>query len=75
MKLNPLGSNMTEVELGNGITVLFSYKTPVAYHKSGVGYFKTDCRWSSTTTRHINKWLDGCAATVVPQAEIDLLVQ
>lgn len=56
MKLNPIGSNMTEVEVGN-LTVLFSYKTPVAYHEAGVGYAKTNKYWSVTTSRHINKWL------------------
>ena len=29
MKLNPIGSNMNEVEVG-GKSILFSYKTPVA---------------------------------------------
>ena len=56
MKLNPIASNMTEVEIGN-LTVLFSYKTPVAYHEGGVGYAKTSKYWSVTTSRHINKWL------------------
>lgn len=56
MKLNPIGSNMTEVEFGNK-TVLFSYKTPVAYHEAGIGYAKTSKHWSVTTSRHINKWL------------------
>lgn len=56
MKLNPIGSNMTEVEIGDK-TVLFSYKTPVAYHQAGIGYAKTNKFWSVTTSRHINKWL------------------
>lgn len=56
MKLNPIASNMTEIEVGNK-TVLFSYKTPVAYHESGIGYAKTSKYWSVTTSRHINKWL------------------
>ena len=30
MILNPVGSNMNEVEI-NGKSVLFSYKTPVSY--------------------------------------------
>jgi hypothetical protein len=56
MKLSPLASNMTEIEIGNK-TILFSYKTPVAYHEAGVGYAKTSKHWSATTSRHINKWL------------------
>lgn len=59
MKLTPLASNMTEVEIDDK-TVLFSYKTPVAFHEAGIGYAKTDKYWSSTTTRHINKWLKAC---------------
>ena len=56
MKLTPIGSNMTEVEIGNK-AILFSYKTPVAYHETGIGYAKTSKRWSNTTSRHINQWL------------------
>lgn len=56
MKLTPLASNMTEVEIGDK-TILFSYKTPVAYHEAGVGYAKTSKHWSPTTSRHISKWL------------------
>ena len=41
MKLNAIGSNRTELTIGD-YTVLFSYDTPVAYHLTGVGYFKTD---------------------------------
>lgn len=56
MNLKPLAANITEIEIGDK-TILFSYKTPVAYHEAGVGYFKTNKFWSATTTRHINKWL------------------
>lgn len=56
MKLSPIASNMTEIEIGNK-TILFSYKTPVAFHEAGGGYAKTAKHWSATTTRHINKWL------------------
>lgn len=56
MKLNPIGSNMTEIEIGDK-TILFSYKTPVAFHEAGIGYTKTNKFWSVTTSRHINKWL------------------
>lgn len=57
MKLNNVAANQTEVEFPNGVTVFFSYKTPVACHIPGEGYFKTDCRWSVTTSRHISKFL------------------
>lgn len=80
MKLNPIGSNMTEVEIGDK-TILFSYKTPVAYHQAGIGYAKTSKYWSVTTSRHINKWLklNGYDASrsdglrEIDQAELDKL--
>lgn len=82
MKLNPIASNMTEVEIGDKI-VLFSYKTPVAYHEAGVGYAKTSKHWSVTTSRHINKWLKlngynpimGDGLREVEQVELDNLVK
>ena len=74
MKVNPVGSNMTEVEtmLNSGKTakILFSYKTPVAACIEGVCY-KTAYKWSVTTSRHINKWLDGMTAEVMPQSFFD----
>jgi hypothetical protein len=56
MNLKPIKANMNEVEIGD-LTVLFSYETPVAYHRDGVGYAKTSKFWSVTTSRHINQWL------------------
>ena len=56
MKVKQLAANMTEVELGD-FTILFSYETPVAAHEAGVGVFKTDKKWSATTSKHINKWM------------------
>lgn len=57
MRIKPLASNMTELTVGN-ITILFSYKTPVAGWDSE-GAFRTSQHYSSTTTRHINKYLGG----------------
>jgi hypothetical protein len=71
VKINPIGSNMTELELANGNTVLFSYKTPVAV-RSAEGAFKTDCRWSLTTKRHISKW-GGSEWPTKPQEFFDRL--
>tara|TARA_B100000927_G_scaffold270640_1_gene246954 strand:+ start:914 stop:1159 length:246 start_codon:yes stop_codon:yes gene_type:complete len=57
MKLNPVGSNMNEVEV-NGKSILFSYKTPVAgYDEQGA--FRTEDYFSVTTSKHINKYLGG----------------
>ena len=57
MKLNPVGSNMNEVEV-NGKSVLFSYKTPVAGYDDQ-GAFRSEDWFSMTTTKHINKHLGG----------------
>ena len=75
MKLNPLGSNRNEVEFGD-VTILFSYKTPVACHVAGEGFYRTDKQWSRTTSKHIGQWLraNGSGnATIKPQAYFDNL--
>jgi hypothetical protein len=73
MKLKPLASNMTEVEMAKA-TILFSYSTPVAAcMNDGTGFIRTSKKWSVTTSRHINKWLNGAKARTVPQSEIDAL--
>lgn len=59
MKLKAIGSNMTEVELADGRLVLVSYSTPVAVHIPGEGAYKTDKKWSATTSRHLSKWASG----------------
>ena len=61
MKLIPLASNQTQLELNDGTVILFSYKTPVAAFVPGQGYLRTNHKWSSTTTKHINKWLRGAS--------------
>jgi len=77
MKLNPIGSNMTELELNDGSRVLFSYATPVAsFNKDKV--LLTEKKWSQTTTRHINKWLEALSYSklnVEPQDYFDNLVK
>ena len=72
MQLTPIASNMTEVETSEA-RILFSYRTPVAAYIFGEGFVRTEQKWSSTTSRHINKWgaRDG---KKVPQARLDSLV-
>ena len=72
MKLKPLASNMTQLTLNTDIVVLFSYETPVAA-LTEEGYVRTSHKWSPTTTRHINKWLDGVEAKEKPQEFFDSL--
>ena len=73
MKIKPIASNMTELTTDRA-AILFSYSTPVAACINGTGYVRTEAHYSMTTSRHINKWLDGVKATIVPQSEIDALV-
>ena len=73
MKLIPIATNQTEIEIGKGVSVLFSYKTPVAAFIPGQGYIRTNYKWSRTTSKHINKWI-GYGATEVDQSVLDTLV-
>ena len=70
MNLKPLAANMNQVEI-NGYKVLFSYETPVAVINSLGQHFKTEKFWSKTTSRHINKWLNGFKAEEKPQEFFD----
>ena len=72
MKLNTIGANQNEVTLSNGTVVFFSYNTAVAARVDGKSY-RTEKKWSVTTSRHINQWLDGAEAEVKPQAWFDAL--
>jgi hypothetical protein len=72
MKLIPLASNVNLIRLNNGTQVLFSYRTPVAAHVPGEGFFRTNHNWSRTTSKHINKWLRGAIGVAsVDQSVID----
>jgi hypothetical protein len=77
MKVQPIGSNQTQVSLADGTEVLFSYSTPVAALVPGKGWIRTAEKWSTTTSKHINAWLaKNCGGTVqsVPQWDLDQLV-
>ena len=73
MKIKQIASNMTELDLGFA-QVFFSYETPVAACLTDGTLVRTAERYSVTTTKHINKWLQGCDALTVPQARIDCLL-
>jgi len=76
MELKSLAANRTLLIFNRGITeILFSYETPVAGYSNKLGYVKTDQWYSSTTTRHINKYIDGKAHTVVSQSVINDLLK
>lgn len=75
MRLRQLGSNMAEVRLNSGFVVLFSYETPVAAWIEGEGFYKTEKKWSVTTSKHINKWLANADAKLVRQSWLDNLIK
>ena len=73
MKLKQIGSNQTELDLGFA-QVFFSYETPVAACLTDGTLVRTDQWYSATTSKHINKWLQGCDALTVSQYRIDCLL-
>ena len=72
LELKPMGANKTLL-VCNGMKVLFSYKTPVAA-EIGLRYYKTSYKFSKTTTKHINAWLDGVKAEEKEQEFFHALV-
>ena len=76
MKIKQIASNQTELST-NGMIILFSYRTPVAAMLPSGHYVKTKTKYSVTTTKHVNKWLQGVADSVelVDQSFIDNLTK
>lgn len=66
MKLNPIGPNQTEIEHENGVTVFYSYKTPVAAFVPGKGALCSTKKYSVTTSKHVNQAMQRWGATKVP---------
>ena len=66
MFLRSIGNNQTQVDYRDGTSVLFSYSTPVAALTDN-GFYVTAKKWSVTTSRHIDKWIDGAAYKEQPQ--------
>ena len=57
-----------------GCSVLYSYETPVALIVgSGNRAYKTDRKWSVTTSKHINQWLR--AEGFDPKEDVTLVPQ
>lgn len=73
MKIKPLGANQTEVSVGNK-KIFVSYQTPVAAFVNGKAY-RSAKKWSQTTSRHINQWLDGIDAEEKEQEFFDSLLK
>jgi hypothetical protein len=75
MYLRKLGPTKLEIETITGNIVFYSYNTPVAACLSdGRGFIRTNKRYSVTTSKHINQWLNGAKAVEVEQGVINRLV-
>ena len=75
MKVNSIGSNQTVITSSldrSTVEVLYSYETPVAVRGPTMNY-KTERKWSVTTSKHINKFLpqDQSRVEIVPQDDLD----
>ena len=65
---------MTELEI-MGLSILFSYQTPVAGWDDK-GAFRTQEKFSATTSKHINKYLGGKdIGRMVPQSYIVKIIE
>jgi hypothetical protein len=70
MKCKHISGNCVEISNDN-VSLLFSYAVLVGAHISGQGYYVTDRRYSSTTSKHINAWVGGANKTQVSQQWLD----
>lgn len=73
MKLRKINDNCVEIT-GGSYSLLFSYATLVGVHKDGQGYYVSDVRYSSTTSKHINGWLGGAKKNLVAQDVLESFV-
>ncbi len=56
-KSDNYGAHCLEFTIG-GLSVYFSYKTPVAFERPSTGLVVRENDWGQTTGRHLN-WIDG----------------
>ena len=71
MRLQTLGNNQTLVHVG-GAEYFFSYNTCVAGRDDCGEFWRVDYRISNTTSKHINKYLDGADAVPVSYDDVTL---
>ena len=75
MQLQSFAVNRTLLLFDDGTEIYFSYETPVAGYSNKLGYVKTSQWYSSTTTRHINKYLGNLKHSEVSQDTINNLIR
>lgn len=54
--------------------ILFSYSTPVAINDTK-GFKVTEKKFSRTTTKHINKWINGASYETISQKELEKIAE
>tara|TARA_R100001082_G_scaffold36086_1_gene18932 strand:+ start:52 stop:285 length:234 start_codon:yes stop_codon:yes gene_type:complete len=74
MKVKPIAKNQNVLILDNGAQVLFSYETPVAYIDN-FGAYKTKQFYSTTTSRHINRFLKDMEVETISQTALDTYLE
>lgn len=70
MELKILGNNQTVVSFSYDFELFYSYETPVAGFRAGLGYFKVDRYYSVTTGKHVNRYLGGISPKVIGEEEL-----
>ena len=70
MIITRIGKQNAYIMHGDGYRVLQSYQTIVALQAPSGKYYKTDRKWSVTTSKHINRFC-GINPTLVPQDLLD----
>ncbi len=80
MKLHSFATNRTLLIFDDGTEVFFSYQTPVAGYSNKLGYVKSKQWFSSTTTRHVNRyfnhvWLNSNLVGFDPETDVSTVDQ
>ena len=80
MKLHSFATNRTLLTFDDGTEVFFSYQTPVAGYSNKLGYVKSKQWFSSTTTRHVNRyfnhvWLNSNLVGFDPETDVSTVDQ
>ena len=70
MKVTQIGKQNAYIIEGNHCRVLQSYAQIVALQAPNGKYYRTDRKWSVTTSKHINKFVSG-DVTLCPQSVLD----
>ena len=70
MKVTQVGKQNAYIIEGNNCRVLQSYDQIVALEAPNGKYYRTDKKWSVTTSKHINKFVSG-DVTLCPQSVLD----